>query len=552
MKVWVALLGGMANGLRDPSTSIANQADLVKEEQTVTLVDCDGSQYTVPLANTDASVVSDLLTQSIVAGDSNGMGALIIDMANTKKQRLQTALQDKVSSSVLGDILKASTCTPDEHGVNADSVLSRFGEPIAVTGENVMDDEPSGNVLVSAASKLLRRGQRRYVKPPHARLFHSDQADVKIADILPQHQDELNLYQGDMVYPKQFVESSKVGASTVQDTARWAPWSLWPGAKVNWYVDAAAPVDDCAKATFKTAISLVEKKTCLRFQENVIPAGGTKSIKLTSDGTSCWAYVGMSDQSQVNLGGSGCQIPGIALHEVGHAIGLIHQQSRANRDTYVTVEWDNIKESAVENFKKIISGSAYDTVVSSKPYDYASIMHYSVCEFSTTRSASPCGRTLNPSDQSASGSMGQREKLSQSDIDTINQMYGCTATCDDGIQNQGEQGIDCGGPCARICNDATSDGIVPLPDQCLASETTPLTQNEIYMLAGVGALVVIIIVFSVVTYFRNRKARKELAKAKLVAASKMNPKQLQATLRQRVARPAAPGAIPRPSAPPPS
>jgi hypothetical protein len=551
--VFSALAGFVGvHGFRSPGKSVPSQSELVQEEQTVTLVDCDGSQYTVPLANTDASVVSDLLTQSIVSGDTNGMGTLIIDMANTKKHRLQSALSP-TGQTALGEILKSSTCEPDELGVNAQSLLSRFGEPVPVTGQGVMDDEPlftGGNVLMSAAKKLLRRGQRRYVRPPVARMFHSDQADVKIADILPEHQDKLNLYQGDMVYAKNFVASEKVGATNVQDTVRWAPWNLWPAARVNWYLDAAAPVDQCAQATFRSAISLIEKKTCLRFQENVIPSRGAKSIKLTSDGTSCWAYVGMSDQSQVNLGGAGCQIPGIALHELGHAIGLIHQQSRANRDTYVTVQWDNIKESAVDNFKKIISGSMFDTVVGSKPYDYSSIMHYSICEFSTTRGASPCGRTLNPSDQSAAGTMGQRERLSQSDIDTINQMYGCTATCDDGFQNQGEEGVDCGGPCARVCNDPTSDGIVPLPDQCLASQTTPLTQNEIYMIAGVGALVVMIILFAVITHFKNRKAKKDIAKAKLIAKSNMNPKQLQAAIRQRAAARSGNVAVPAPSAPP--
>jgi hypothetical protein len=355
----------------------ANQAQLAPEAQTVTLVDCDGSTYTVPLANTDASVVSDLLTQSIVTGDSNGMGSLIIDMANTKKNRLEAALKSAKTGaqSPLGDTLKASKCALDQQDVNTEAIFTRFGEPVPITGQGVTDDEPRArrNVFVSTASKLLRRGQQRFVKKPAAvRMFHSDQLDVQIEDILPENKrGNLHLFQGDMVYPKQFVEKAQVQASSgVQDTVTWSPWSLWPNGQINYYMDSASPVDQCANATFRTAASMLEKYTCLRFRENVLPVGGVKSVKLTSDGTTCWAYVGMSDQSQVNLGGPGCQIPGIALHELGHAIGLIHQQSRANRDTYVTVEWPNIKEAAVDNFKKILSGSTYDTVVATKPYDY--------------------------------------------------------------------------------------------------------------------------------------------------------------------------------------
>ena len=543
MKIFLTLIIylGKTGALRNAGDTVSSQSDLVRDDQTVTLEDCDGTQYTVPMANTDASVVSDFLTGSILANDANGMGSLIIDMANTKKHRLP--------------------CRPiDNSGVNTDSIVSRFGEANPVTGNGVMDDEPIGTA-VGAASWLLRRGNpKRYIKPPAPRLFHSDQENVKIGDILPNKKDSLNLYQGDMVYPRNLVHLATGSSYNGQDTLYWSAWNLWPNGKVNWYMDAAAPIDQCAEATFKSAASMIEKYTCLRFQPNVIPSGGNvQSIKLTSDGTTCWAYVGMSSQSQVNLGGSGCQVPGIALHELGHAVGLIHQQSRSNRDTYVTVDWDNIKDSAIDNFKKIVSGSTYDTVVSSKPYDYTSIMHYSVCEFSTTRSSNPCGRTLDPSDKTASGTMGQREYLSQTDIDTINQMYGCSATCADGIQNQGEEGVDCGGPCAKVCSDPTSDGIVPLPEQCMAAQTTPLTQQEIYIIAAVGGLILIIIAFATVAYFRNRRAKKDAAKQRLLTKSRMTPKQLQASLRQKAAASSnrtnhssvVNRSIPVPSAPPP-
>jgi hypothetical protein len=70
------------------------------------------------------------------------------------------------------------------------------------------------------------------------------------------------------------------------------------------------------------------------------------------------------------------------------------------------------------------------------------------------------------------------------------------------------------------------------------------------MIAGVGALVVIIILFAVITHFKNRKAKKDITKAKLIAKSNMNPKQLQAAIRQRAAARSGNVAVPAPSAPP--
>jgi hypothetical protein len=37
--------------------------------------------------------------------------------------------------------------------------------------------------------------------------------------------------------------------------------------------------------------------------------------------------------------------PGVAMHELMHAIGFWHEHTRPDRDTYVSVNLDNVKES---------------------------------------------------------------------------------------------------------------------------------------------------------------------------------------------------------------
>ena len=67
---------------------------------------------------------------------------------------------------------------------------------------------------------------------------------------------------------------------------------------------------------------------------------------------------------------AGCT-KGNAIHEIGHVVGLWHEQSREDRDTFVTIHWDKIQSGMEHNFYQHISDG--DDVGA---YDYGSIMHY--------------------------------------------------------------------------------------------------------------------------------------------------------------------------------
>jgi hypothetical protein len=114
--------------------------------------------------------------------------------------------------------------------------------------------------------------------------------------------------------------------------------------------------------------------------------------------------------------GTGCGF-GAAVHEIGHAIGLWHEQSREDRARHVRVLWENILSGRENNFNQHITDG--DDIGA---YDYASIMHYPRTAFS--RNGQP---TILPLDERGQVDerrvIGQRTGLSTGDIAAVRAMY---------------------------------------------------------------------------------------------------------------------------------
>ena len=50
--------------------------------------------------------------------------------------------------------------------------------------------------------------------------------------------------------------------------------------------------------------------------------------------------------------GSGCEFMGTIIHEIGHLVGFWHEQSRQDRDHYIRILEENIKEHAIDQFSE--------------------------------------------------------------------------------------------------------------------------------------------------------------------------------------------------------
>ncbi|MBN9686143.1 MULTISPECIES: M12 family metallopeptidase [unclassified Corallococcus] len=199
--------------------------------------------------------------------------------------------------------------------------------------------------------------------------------------------------------------------------------NLWPNGEVTYTFASGFP--ESRKGIVSWAIEEWEKKTVVRFKWKASCGSGEDCviIKQPSTPKSCnsvvgrlFGGIGFSTPQTLNLGAECTN--GQALHELGHAIGLHHEMSRSDRDQYIQVHPENFADG-LDNFDKV------NEAINS-PYDYGSIMHYSVTSGFSKKDANnndlPLFTTLQP--VPAGVTIGQRDGLSDWDVLGLTSMYG--------------------------------------------------------------------------------------------------------------------------------
>jgi hypothetical protein len=180
----------------------------------------------------------------------------------------------------------------------------------------------------------------------------------------------------------------------------------WPNCTVPYDIDAALP----NQGRVTDAIAHWQANTNFNFVLRTAANAANYPDWVTfRPGSGCSSAVGRRGGQQfVNLA-AGCTT-GSTIHEIGHVVGLWHEQSREDRDAFVTINWANIQAGFEHNFNQhITDGDDFGA------YDYGSIMHYPRTAFGVGGA-----ETITPTNPTAQ--IGQRTALSPGDIAAANSM----------------------------------------------------------------------------------------------------------------------------------
>ncbi|ULT80459.1 hypothetical protein L3Y34_010787 [Caenorhabditis briggsae] len=190
--------------------------------------------------------------------------------------------------------------------------------------------------------------------------------------------------------------------------------NFWPNLTISYEFYGG---EENWRQLIRSAIRHVEQNVCFRFKEN----GGDRDGLRYYRGNGCWSNVGRVGGRQLVSIGYGCDSLGIVSHETLHALGLWHEQSRDDRDNYISIVADKITRGTEGNFAKRTPANSDNL---GQPYDLGSVMHYGAKAFSYDWSSD----TIKTRDWRYQNTIGQRDGLSFKDAKMINTRY-CSNIC---------------------------------------------------------------------------------------------------------------------------
>lgn len=168
----------------------------------------------------------------------------------------------------------------------------------------------------------------------------------------------------------------------------------WPDGLVPYTIDSSTNKE--AVTAIRKAMREFHQRTCVKF----VPRTNEEDYVEFEGNLGCFSSIGRQGGKQRISIGEGCEYQGTVMHEMMHALGFFHEQSRSDRDDYIMVLWWNIEPGFEKNFDSY----GPDRVDSAEePYDFDSLMHYDNRAFSkngddTLQSLSDPGRPLGNMD----------------------------------------------------------------------------------------------------------------------------------------------------------
>jgi hypothetical protein len=267
-----------------------------------------------------------------------------------------------------------------------------FGNTLIYCGERLFYEDDMSRLTVFAVLSILLAsilGLSSAQSPASADPLFSNNGNLRVPD-------GAVLIEGDILMHE----------SQLHTRGAYQMWS-WPGGKV--YYEFAPYISPENRALMREAMDELEAVAAVTFLPRIEEPN---YIYIIEDGAN-YSYVGMVRGRQ-ELSIYNWDYKYIMVHELMHALGIWHEQSRTDRDDYVTINFDNVYPGYEFNFDVMPGSLTYG------PYDFCSLMHYDPEAFSLNGLPTIVAK---PGYEAQAACMGNRTSMTAQDEATVAHLY---------------------------------------------------------------------------------------------------------------------------------